>query len=114
MNFKNKVGLFFIINGKPHIHLCSFSAGIYDGVFINYPLSHLTVWEKYYQEKYQQDDYSYFPRGRIIYEPEKELYRVYYDQCVEKQVQRIFDDLELNIVFGTDEHYQCDKCLKHK
>ncbi len=107
------VGLFFVVNNKVLLHKCELSEAEKYGDFLNYPESHMQIWDKLYYKKYKVD-FDYFPRGRIIYNIKDETYYIYYDKCIEENIK------ELNIIpqnenykLLRDFHYQCHKCNKN-
>ena len=52
-NVSIDVSLFFVVNGKFLIHCCKKEDGEKYGDFINYPQSHMEIWDKYYYKKYR-------------------------------------------------------------
>ncbi|NLO08605.1 MAG: hypothetical protein GX129_01890 [Clostridiales bacterium] len=106
----NQVGLFFVVHDEFLLHSCILDEAEPYGDFLNYPLSHDKVWSKYYLKKYHVD-FDYFPRGRIVYNKVKDSYILYYDECIEDEVneiKRLFLDKEC--IIAIDEHYQCHNC----
>jgi hypothetical protein len=61
--------------------------------------------------------YDYFPRGRVVYFPIRNTFRVYYDKCLSKvDIQKVFKAFALDTVsteLEGDEHYKCAKCNRH-
>ena len=63
------------------------------------------------------DDYSYWPRGRVIYDLEEGRTLVYMDSCIitdpyaRKALEKTFR-LGEDVVFLKDEHYRCHRCDK--
>ena len=125
------VSLFFVVNGKFLIHSCKKENGEKYGDFINYPQSHNEVWDKYYYKKYHVD-FDYFPRGRVMVDPEYDLdgnfeeYSciVFLDKCINNDVckEMIVNYYNLGLPSihrvkwsmlgeraGID-HYQCHSC----
>ena len=62
----NMVNLFFKVNNKFLIHKCENEVAEKYGDFLNFPESHMEIWEKFYAKKYHVD-FDYFPRGRVVY-----------------------------------------------
>lgn len=61
--------------------------------------------------------YDYFPRGRIVYNINKDQYIIYFDKCLDtdKYKDMIIDEFNLprnKTIFDYDEHYQCHSCNK--
>ena len=48
------------------MHKCENGEAEKYGDFLNYPKSHMEIWDKYYYSKYHVD-FDYFPRGRVVY-----------------------------------------------
>lgn len=86
-SLNNHVGLFFVVRSDLLLHSCTLNEAEPYGDFLNYALSHDKVWREHYQIKYCVD-FDYFPRGRIIYNKEKQLYLLYYDGCIEKEAKK--------------------------
>lgn len=104
--------LFYCVNGNLLFHSCSIAEGEPYGIFINYPYSHYNIWmEKYYQE--YKVDFDYYPRGRIVYRKTDNTFLIYYDRCMESQLDKIIDSFQnLHYELNYDEHYQCHTCNK--
>ena len=107
------VGIFFVVGGMLLIHKCSLTEAELYGDFLNYPKSHMEIWDKHYYSKYKVD-FDYYPRGRVIYNTVEKTYYIYYDKCLEKIIKK------LNIVpekeskkYLHDFHYKCSKCNKN-
>lgn len=104
--------LFFYVNDNLLFHSCSIAEGEPYGIFINYPYSHYNIWmEKYYQE--YKVDFDYYPRGRIVYRKIDNTFLIYYDRCMELQLDKIIDKFQnVRYELNYDEHYQCHTCNK--
>ena len=107
-----KVGLFFFVDNNFAFSGCTLGAAENYGDFLVYPESHYDIWENY---KYLNDDntipYDYNPRGRIVYRKSDDTFIIYYDKCVENELDRIARDYEgYNVKFELDEHYCCHNC----
>ncbi len=62
-------------------------------------------------------DYDYYPRGRVVYSNQEDLYYLYVDKCLQniKNIRSIIDELNLptrKVEVREDEHYQCHICNK--
>ncbi len=106
------VSLFFVVNGKFLIHSCKKEAGEKYGNFINYPESHMEIWDKYYYKKYHVD-FDYFPRGRVVYNIEADKYYLYHDKCIKDVSSLIPLEDKGKVEIREDFHYQCHKCNKY-
>ena len=101
------VGLFFVVNGKILLYKCDLDKAEKNGKFLNYPKSHMQIWDKYYYKKYHVD-FDFYPRGRIIYNTETEEYYIYYDKCLEGNLDNLLKLYEgKNIKLLLDFH--CNK-----
>jgi len=61
--------------------------------------------------------YDYFPRGRVVYFPIRNTFRVYFDRCLsEAEIQKVIEAFALSSVsieLERDEHYKCAQCNRH-
>ena len=105
------VSLFFVVNGKFLIHSCKKENGEKYGDFINYPQSHMEVWDKYYYKKYHVD-FDYFPRGRVVYNIKEDKYYIYHDRCIKDLSSIIGKESTEQLEIREDFHYQCHTCNK--
>ena len=104
------VGIFFVVKGNLLMHNCSLDNAEKYGDFLNYPKSHMEIWDEYYYSKYKVD-FDYYPRGRIIYNVKEQKYYIYYDKCLENDIKNlgIIPENE-DVKLLKDYHYQCHKC----
>lgn len=83
--------------------------------FINYPYSHFEKWEDAGEPLAKLDCY-HFPRGRVIFDINRNKHMIYADECVSDEV--IDEIVELykieNYELLCDEHYVCPNCNKAK
>ncbi|MGN0169145.1 MAG: hypothetical protein ACI39H_00090 [Lachnospiraceae bacterium] len=115
---RGNVGLFFFIHGNFVFAGCSLSEAEQYGDFLVYSESHYHVWEKYMRLKYKENemevDYDFFPRGRVVYNKAEDLFIIYYDRCVEDNINRITRAYsDYHYITERDEHYCCHKCNKN-
>lgn len=109
----NKVGLFFYVNGDFLFHGCKLDDAEHYGEFLIYSESHYDIWEKYYEGLYKVD-FDYYPRGRVVYNRKENVYIIYYDQCIEREIENIKLKYEgKKVVLALDEHYQCYICNQY-
>ncbi|MBE6651764.1 MAG: hypothetical protein E7613_10700 [Ruminococcaceae bacterium] len=105
--------LFFYVNGELMFHSCSLDEGEPYGDFLNYPYSHMKIWDKYYKRKYIVD-FDYYPRGRVIYRKTDDTFLIYYDKCIEPYIGLVTEKyMECKTELHYDEHYQCHMCNKN-
>ena len=79
--------------------------------FINYPYSHFEMWDKAWKESSKYDCY-HFPRGRVIFDTNRNKHLIYADECISEEViDEIITLYEIeNYDLFRDEHYVCHKC----
>jgi hypothetical protein len=133
------VGLFWYFNNELQVEYKEYASKssriLYVGaseVFINPEKDHISIWYATYNQvaktvrdeiikKYGNVDYTYYPRGRVIYYVNKKTkqrnYLVLLDKCYlnDKNVHnQIIDAFGLSgkVKFTTDGHYKCNEC-KH-
>ncbi len=72
--------------------------------------------EKLYDKTIKYGDYINIPRGRIIWDIEKERSIIYIDPCIEEvpdAINELASIFRLEIFdIEHDEHYVCPKCMK--
>lgn len=82
--------------------------------FINYPYSHYDVWDD--EVKGLGDDCYKYPRGRVIYDVNKNKHLIYSDKCISQSaINEIVELFEIkNYKLCRDEHYVCRRCEKRR
>lgn len=107
------VNLFFKVKDNFLIHECSNLEALKYGDFLNYPVSHFDIWNKYYKKRFMTD-FDYYPRGRVIYNIKDKCYYIYHDKCInEKELKIIVDKYkDKNYKILLDSHYSCHRCNK--
>lgn len=106
--------LFFYIPNQKNflIHKCENNEAEKYGDFLNYPDSHMEIWDKYYYKKYKVD-FDYYPRGRVVYNLKEDTYYIYHDKCI-KDLNKILEYYKCEkYKVLTDFHYQCSSCNKN-
>jgi hypothetical protein len=85
---------------------------------LNYPGSHIDVWERWRQvgKATGESEYEEFPRGRAMYSTSTKSFTLLADRCILKRkdlIATIKDELHLpkRTTLGTDPHYRCSTCL---
>lgn len=107
---QNQVSLFFYVNGQFLIHGCDLADAENYGDFLIYPDSHFEIWEKYYAKRHPVD-FDFFPRGRVAYNKNTQVFQILYDRCIDGEIQKFTEDSYTeNVSLGYDEHYQCHRC----
>ena len=107
------VGIFFVVNHQVLLHKCELAEAEKYGDFLNYPESHMEIWDKYYCKKYRVD-FDYYPRGRIIYNLKEKIYYIYYDKCLKEELKKLgIIPQNTKVKLLTDYHYKCHTCNKN-
>lgn len=105
------IGPFFRINDEIVSHRIFTSQGENRGGKIDNPYSH----EKLYDDHYNYGDYIDFPRGRVVFDAERDRAVIYTDTCIEKTdgaVDKIAKLYKLtDFIVEHDEHYVCPSCM---
>jgi len=69
------------------------------------------------ERRFKAHDYDYYPRGRVVYFPERKVFTLYFDPCLTpddiSQVKILFGLEGQAVEVADDEHYRCAKCNKH-
>lgn len=103
------VNIFFKVNNEFLIHKSENGQADKYGDFLNYPKSHMEIWDEFYYDKYHVD-FDFFPRGRVVYNLKEDCYYIYHDKCI-TDLSEILNDYENGkYKICTDYHYQCHKC----
>ena len=110
-----RLGIFWLVNGKLLIDSVPLSECEQYGDHLNYPGSHIRVWELWQQvgKAPVESEYEEFPRGRVMYGT---TFTLLADRCILKRkdlIATIKDELHLpkKTMLGTDPHYRCFTCL---
>ncbi|MCG6536729.1 MAG: hypothetical protein L7F78_18985 [Syntrophales bacterium LBB04] len=117
------VGIFYLIDNKVLFDAVPTAEGEPYGDAIQHG-SHYDFWEALipktdFERQFKVRSYDAYPRGRVIFFPRKNVYRVYYDDkciCFSDDMPCILDCFGLDdvkIEFLNDEHYQCAGCNPH-
>ncbi len=102
------VGPFFYIQNRIsnvsglYADLLPIADGLNDGYFINHPLSHADLFDRL------MTDIEYFdvPRGRVLFDIDKNIYMIYIDPTIKEHVPAIAALFQVeNYLVGYDEHY---------
>ena len=69
------------------------------------------------EHKLKSHAYDYYPRGRLIFFPKRQIVRLYVDSCLDNDTINaaldFFAHQEYQIEIESDEHYQCARCNRH-
>jgi hypothetical protein len=113
-----RVGIFWLLNGKPLIDSTPLSKAEHYGDSLGHPTGHLDHWTLLQRTGAvpPEVEYEEFPRGRVMYHPASEEFTILADRCIldrEELIAQIKDALHLpkNTRLDTDPHYRCFRCL---
>ena len=110
---RNYIGAFFYISGNFLAHKIPALQGEQRGGKLDNPYSH----EKLYDDNFCDGDYIHIPRGRVVWDIEKERAIIYIDVCIEKIDGAVIKIAELfsltDYAVEHDEHYVCPNCMKN-
>jgi len=114
-----KVGIFFFIDGEILLDAVPVENGEPYGNAIQHG-GHYEFWETLVpktltERKFKARAYDAYPRGRVVYFPEKNKYCIYHDRCLKlnTDVTTVIEKFGLegaDIELEKDEHYKCAGC----
>jgi len=115
-----RVGIFWLLNGKPIIDSAPLSEAEPYGDHLTHPRGHAAVWEQYQRVGTvpAEMEYEEAPRGRVMYNTKTQRFTLLADRCILKDkgiVSKIMSEMNLlnkNTDKGTDSHYRCFACLR--
>lgn len=116
-----KVGIFFFVDGKVIMDAAPVESGRPVGDSIQYG-NEYEFWKTLrpqtsVEQSFKEWPYYAFPRGKVVYLPEKGVYRLYADQCLKRKdlasIIRQFGSGDLSIDIGNDRRYQCYRCNRY-
>jgi hypothetical protein len=113
-----QVGIFWLINKKLIIYGTCWSIAEQVDVFRSSPIGHDEFWRTvpFGDTKLKEYPYDYFPRGRVTYDTQKDVFHLYLDRCILRKktvVAKIITQMRLpagKTHIETDTHYQCSRC----
>lgn len=113
-----RLGVFWLVDGKLLIESAPLSECEQYGDQLNYPGSHIRVWERWqeYGKVPAETEYEEYARGRAMYSPSTNTFTLLADRCILKRkelIAAIKNELHLpkQTSLGTDPHYRCFRCL---
>ncbi len=114
-----RLGIFWALDGELLIESAPLSQCEEYGDHLNYPGSHIDVWERWRQVGKVRGELEYeeTARGRVIYDTKADHFTLLADKCILDRVELI-DQIkkELNLPrkgtsLARDSHYRCSQCL---
>lgn len=116
-----KVGLFFVMNGKPVVYGLPWTEVPSLAGFRTSALGHPEFWERLRADGMAPNDspYEECPRGRVNFEDSSGRFTLFADQCIirnKRLVRAIIHRLKLpnSTRALPDDHYRCPKCLRQR
>jgi len=113
-----RLGIFWLVDGKLLIDSAPLSECEEYGDHLNYPRSHIDVWEQWKQagDAPAETEYEEFGRGRVLCDRQGGNFTLLADTHILKRrrlIATIKAELHLpkQIALGTDPHYRCFTCL---
>ncbi len=113
-----QVGIFWFIDDHVIKDAVPYEAGEPYGEAIQHG-GHYEFWDALQpatelEQKLKSRAYDAYPRGRIVFFPERRVFRVYPDRCLNTDeiglVLEAFDVEDFDIEVVDDEHYRCAQC----
>lgn len=115
---ESRLGIFWLVDGKLLIDSTQLSECEQYGDHLNYPGSHIDVWEQWKRigKAPAESEYEEFARGRVICETKTKKFTLLADRCILKRKELIAEIrkqlcLPKQTSLGTDSHYRCFHCL---
>ncbi len=104
------IGPFFYINNRLIYNTCPLENGREQAGKLDNSYGH----EQLYDDYFKYGDYIDYPRGRVIWDKEKNYAVIYIDSCINKEnvLEEIIKAFEIaDYVVEQDEHYCCKNCV---
>lgn len=121
MAIRNKVGIYWSVDGVIIGEaVCLPDAEEYGDALQHG--GHYEFWEKLKagteaERKFKAHAYDYYPRGRMVCFPKRQIARLYVDKCMDNAVRNaalvFFCQEESNVEIEPDDHYRCAGCNRH-
>ena len=115
---KPRLGIFWLVDGKLLIDSAPLSECEQYGDHLNYPGSHIHVWEQWRQvgKAPAESEYEEFARGRVMCDTKAKRFTLLADRCILNRKELIAEIkkalcLPKQTSLGTDSHYRCFHCL---
>jgi len=113
-----RLGIFWLVDCKLLIDSAPLSECEQYGDHLNYPGSHIDVWErwKHVGNAPAESEYEEYARGRVMRETKANKFTILADRCILKRKDLIAEikkqlHLPKQTLLGTDLHYRCSRCL---
>jgi hypothetical protein len=113
-----QVGIYWFIDNEVIKDAVPYKKGEPDGEMIQHG-NHYEFWQALQpttegERKLKSRAYDAYPRGKIVFFPERKTFRLYRDSCLDSDdeviVLEYFEIEDFDIEFGDDEQYYCAGC----
>ena len=104
------IGPFFYIRGKLIYNACSLAEGREQAGKLDNFYGH----DKLYDDHFKTGEYIDYPRGRVVWDKEKNHSIIYIDPCIHRDnvLSQIIAAFNIgDYVIEYDDHYHCKKCV---
>jgi len=112
------LGIFWLVDGKLLIDSTPLGNCEKYGDHLNYPGSHIAVWEQWVQvgKVPAESQYEEYARGRVMCDMKSKRFTLLADRCILRRKDLIAEIkkqlcLPTQTSVGTDQHYRCFRCL---
>lgn len=110
----SQIGLFYYVNGEFLFHgidvekSLDYIGGKND---CRYRHSYYEIWNSYHRENFQVD-FDYYPRGKVTYDKNADLFCITYEECIpEIEIGKLLIHYpEKNVIFNKSTHTKCHIC----
>lgn len=113
-----RLGIFWLVDGRLLIDSTRLSECEPYGDHLNYPSSHIRVWERWQQigKAPVESEYEEYARGRVMCDMKTKRFTLLADRCILKRKDLIVQikkelHLPMQTSLDTDPHYRCFTCL---
>ncbi len=107
----SKIGPFFYIKNQLIYNSCSLAEGRRQANKIDNSYSHEQLFDKHFKS----GDYINFPRGRVVWDDDKQHSIIYIDRCINRSdvISLIVTEFDIkDYVTEPDDHYRCKNCIR--
>ena len=104
------IGPFFYIRGKLIYNACPLAEGREQAGKLDNSYGH----DQLYDDHFNSGEYIDYPRGRVLWDKEKNCSIIYIDPCINREnvLSQIIDAFDIgDYVVEYDDHYHCKKCV---
>lgn len=104
------IGPFFYIRRKLIYNACPLAEGREQAGKLDNSYGH----DQLYDEHFKTGEYIDYPRGRVVWDEEKNHSIIYIDPCINREdvLSQIIDAFDIgDYVVEYDDHYHCKNCV---